>query len=144
MQLRPESVLLIDNSPAKLREAEFYVPGIQTANETIIGELLAHQMLVGKNDETLSRLKQYKVLEKKAADVRQAEDTAEFLRASEIRVAIDYDVASNIDRAVELINRTNQLNFTKARLPEDPKEAAKVLTKLISRLCRPVGVGKGP
>ena len=142
VQLRPESVLLIDNNPANLGEAQFYVPGIQTANETIIGELFAHQMLIGKNDEELSRLKQYKVLEKKAADASQASDNTEFLRDSEIRVAIDYDVVSNIDRAVELINRTNQLNFTKARLPEDQKEAAKALTKLISNYTMQSGLVK--
>ena len=99
-------------------------------------------MLVGKNDETLSRHKQYKVLEKKVVDATRAEDNAEFLRASEIRVSIDYDVASNIDRAVELVNRTNQLNFTKVRLPEDPKEAAQALTKLISRYTTQSGLVK--
>jgi FkbH-like protein len=133
VQLRPESVLFIDDHPTNLREAEFYAPGIQTAAETIVGKLLAHKMFVGKNDKALSRLKHYKVLEKKAADASQAVDNTEFLRTSDIRVAIDYDVASNIDRAVELINRTNQLNFTNARLSEDPTEAAKALAKLISR-----------
>jgi hypothetical protein len=46
-------------------------------------------------------------------------------------VRIERDVARHIDRAVELINRTNQLNFTKLRLPEDPEAARAELLELL-------------
>jgi hypothetical protein len=38
-------------------------------------------------------------------------------------------VLSHLDRAIELINRTNQLNFTKNRLPENLDEAREKLRK---------------
>ncbi|MBO0222879.1 hypothetical protein J0689_26735, partial [Vibrio parahaemolyticus] len=37
----------------------------------------------------------------------------------------------HIDRVIELINRTNQLNFTKARLSEDPEAAKNEILPLI-------------
>jgi hypothetical protein len=55
----------------------------------------------------------------------------EFLRASDIRVTIDHAIEAHIDRAIELINRTNQLNFTKARLPEDIEAARDALREQV-------------
>jgi predicted enzyme involved in methoxymalonyl-ACP biosynthesis len=37
-------------------------------------------------------------------------------------VHFEYDIRPHLDRVVELVNRTNQLNFTKKRLPEDMEE----------------------
>jgi hypothetical protein len=48
-------------------------------------------------------------------------------------VFIDVDVAAHLDRAIELINRTNQLNFTKRRLPDAPEAARTQLLKNISQ-----------
>ena len=49
----------------------------------------------------------------------QGGSNVEFLRSSDIRVEVEHDIEGHIDRVIELINRTNQLNFTKRRLPED-------------------------
>lgn len=40
----------------------------------------------------------------------------EFLRASNVRVDIDYDIEGNFDRIVELINGAGDLNYTGSRL----------------------------
>jgi hypothetical protein len=40
----------------------------------------------------------------------------EFLRASNIRVEIDYDIERNFDQVLELINGADQLNYTNTRL----------------------------
>jgi hypothetical protein len=40
----------------------------------------------------------------------------EFLRASNIRVEIDYDIEGNFDLVVKLINGADQLNYTSSRL----------------------------
>lgn len=53
----------------------------------------------------------------------KTEDPRGFLRTSDIRLIIEHDIEPHIDRAIELINRTNQLNFTKRRLPEDIEAA---------------------
>src|SRR5207248_3264318 len=85
-----------------------------------------------KDDENLTRLAQYKVLEQRKRDEVMAEgNNEEFLRGCDVRVYIEYDVEKHIDRAIELINRTNQLNFTKVRLPEDPDKARTELSALL-------------
>jgi len=49
------------------------------------------------------------------------------LRSCDIKVYIEYDVLNRLERVIELINRTNQLNYTKKRLPENFGEAAEIL-----------------
>ncbi len=132
VQLRAATVLFVDDNRMNLAEAAHFVPGIQTAEPDAIAGMLANPLFKGKDDKTLSRLQQYKVLEQKRADGGSATDNTEFLRASDIRVTIDHYVEENIDRAIELINRTNQLNFTKIRLSEDADLARAELRELLS------------
>jgi len=130
VQLRPQTIMFIDDNPMNLAEVSAAVPGIQVAKETFIPEIAGHPLFIGKDDAELSRLKQYKLLEtRKRDESASGADTSDFLRASDIRVHLDIDVEARIDRAIELINRTNQLNFTKNRLPEDAVEAAAVLRR---------------
>jgi FkbH-like protein len=116
--LRPQNVLFIDDNPMNLEEVKFFSPGIMAAHPADVLHLLReHPHLAGKADPGLTRLSQYRFLQRKV-DERKGSTLSneEFLRASNIRVTIDYDVAANFDRVVELINRTNQLNYTKNRL----------------------------
>jgi FkbH-like protein len=133
IQLRPETILLIDDNPLNLGEAQHFVPGIQTSGVDIIPAILRSPLFKGKNDENLTRLNQYRLLETRKADEAIAEDNREFLRSCNIKVEIEHDVEANIDRAIELINRTNQLNFTKRRLPEDGELARAELRNALSR-----------
>jgi FkbH-like protein len=128
VQLRPETVLFIDDNASNRAEVAEAVPGIAVADETAIPGLLDHPLAAGKDDHDLSRLRHYRLLEARCRDRgREGGDNASFLRASGIRVEIDHDVEAHLDRAVELVNRTNQLNFTKLRLPEDRAEARAAL-----------------
>lgn len=135
MQLRPASVLFIDDNHLMRAEAAHCVPGINAVDETVIPFLLDHPHLRGKEDADLSRLAHYKLLERRHADAMASagQGVESFLRESGITVSIDHDIAGNVDRAIELINRTNQLNFTKQRLPEDPPAARAILLELIGR-----------
>jgi FkbH-like protein len=143
IQLRPESVMFIDDNPLNLAEAKHYVQEIQTADVALIPSLLTDPRFIGKGDSDLTRLAQYKVLETRKVDQLAAGgDNRAFLKASDIRVTIDYDIDAHIDRAVELVNRTNQLNFTKNRLPEDAERARKELRALVSRYDAFVGLIK--
>jgi FkbH-like protein len=133
VQLRPASVLFIDDNPMNRREAKALMPDLQVVDEKFIEKILENPRFRGKDDRKLSRLSQYKLLERRRTDMLVAgQDNTEFLRASDIRVVIDPDIEANIDRAVELINRTNQLNFTKCRLPEDLEAARTKLLEDIS------------
>lgn len=126
--LRPPTVLFVDDNPGNRAEAAAALPGLQIADETLLAELLADPRLIGKSDPELTRLKQYKLLEQKQQDERAAGgDNTQFLRDCHIRVTFEYDVETHIDRAIELINRTNQLNFIKQRLPETTPEARAAL-----------------
>jgi FkbH-like protein len=133
-RLRPSSVLFIDDNPMNLNEARHFLPEIQISDETCIPNLLSTVRFSEKYDPELSRLKQYKQLEVKRLDeINAMGNNYEFLRNSNIKVSIDHDITSNIDRAIELINRTNQLNFTKVRLSEDIDNARAELSLLLSQ-----------
>jgi FkbH-like protein len=133
IQLRPPTILFIDDNPANLQEALHFVRGLQVADAGCIDGLLDDPRLQGREDAGLTRLAQYKLLEQRHNALAEAGgDAREFLRASRIRVQVMHDVAPHLDRAVELINRTNQLNFTKQRLPEDPAAAAASLAGLLA------------
>jgi FkbH-like protein len=118
--LRPATCMFIDDNPSNRGEAAAFLPDLQIEDETFIPRLLADPRFKGKDDSGLSRLKQYQVLEQRKADeIKSGADNTDFLRGCDIRVYIEHDVEGHIDRAIELINRTNQLNFTKRRLPEE-------------------------
>jgi len=125
MNLRAENVLFIDDNVLNLEEAKYYAPGVMVAHpEQILAGLLDLPQLAGKDDRQLTRLQQYKRLEKKSVErTKSSLSNEDFLRQCEIEVTIDYEVEKNFDRIVELANRTNQLNFTKRRL-ETPKAIA--------------------
>lgn len=135
VQLRPESVIFIDDNAGNRAEVLSGVPGIRVESEFFIETITNDPLFSGKEDSMLSRLRQYKILESKSAEKgMSASDNLGFLKNSEIRITVEHNVEANIARAVELVNRTNQLNFTKNRLPEGQKEAAQVLLKQLTDL----------
>lgn len=117
-QLRAPNVLFIDDNITNRKEVEHYNQGIWTVSEDDIASLLDKAELKGKDDSGLTRLKQYKILEEKAKIKESYSDNHSFLIESDIRIKFLKDASSYRDRILELINRTNQLNFTKIRLEE--------------------------
>lgn len=117
MQLRPASVLFVDDNHGNRAEAAALIPDLQIVSDDFIPSMLADPRFVGKDDGGLTRLAQYKLLEKRNADqLASTGSNVDFLRKSNIRIYIETDVEKHIDRVIELIERTNQLNFTKKRL----------------------------
>ena len=116
-QLRPATIMFIDDNPINLNEVRHYNPDVQLAEPGFLEVLLDDPRFAGKDDSGLTRLAQYKVLEKKEQDQAQyADSNIEFLRNSDIRISMHHDVLSDFPRIHELINRTNQLNYTKKRV----------------------------
>lgn len=116
MGLRAENVLFIDDNLGNLNEVKHFNPSISVAEPSIIDSLLFSKELEGKLDPELTRLKQYRLLEAKREAINEAEiSNEEFLQSSEIKVSVHYDVLNQIDRVCELVERTNQLNYTKKR-----------------------------
>ena len=115
-QLRPENVLFIDDLALNRREVRHFSPGIQTAGPEISENMLSLPELAGKDDRGLTRLEQYRVLERKLADRARSDDGNEsFLWSCDIRIGIFRDGRDEAERLYELVTRTHQLNFTKRR-----------------------------
>ena len=120
MQLRPADVLFVDDNPLNLNEVRFVLPDIQLLDataadaDTILADLLA------KQTGTRSRVAQYRALAAKRADRiagAQLSDT-DFLRACGITVAMPFcmETLDHVDRIAEMVNRSNQLNYTGSRV----------------------------
>lgn len=119
-KLRPDNTLFVDDNPSNLQEVKYYNPGINVIEASQFGlNMLSDEAFKGKDDTSHTRLKQYKILEQRASEETKYSSNIEFLKDSDIRVSIEKDCAGQTDRIVELIQRTNQLNFTKKRLSKE-------------------------
>lgn len=133
MGLRDENVLFLDDNHLNLEEAVFFNPGLMVVDASKGGltGLLDLPQLKGKDDRAHSRLAQYRVMEQKKDERENSGlSNAEFLRQSQIKIKIITDVENHMDRVLEILNRTNQLNFTKIRANSAEERAA--LEELLS------------
>ena len=117
MALRPINTLFIDDNPSNLGEARHFLPEIQTCGPEGIPDLIRQVEGLEKKDLLHKRLKQYKILEEKDTASRTYESNEAFLYDSDIQVEIHKDCVNQIQRIHELLLRSNQLNFTKKRIP---------------------------
>lgn len=121
--LLAETTLFVDDNAFNRKEVEFYNPGILTQSPAQwLDTQCTHW---GKVDATLSRLCTYQQLEKKSVLKTDFEgNNVAFLHASDIKVKlVKFDaVTCSTDRITELLNRSNQLNFTKRRFPYGPAQ----------------------
>lgn len=113
--LRSENVLFIDDLKQNLEEAKYYNPDLNVLDASELSKIGIKFDVEGKNDGEFTRLQQYKINEKKSTAKKEFQNNEDFLRSSEIVLTIDDAPLKHIDRVLELINRTNQLNFTKRR-----------------------------
>ncbi len=123
MALRPQNVLFLDDNVHNLQEAKHHLPLLQIAEPNVIPELIAQVAELPKKDTAHKRLKQYKVLEKKAEAAKTFDSNEQFLYSSNIRVTMHSDCKNQIERLHDLILRSNQLNFTKKRISEEELRA---------------------
>ena len=116
MQLRDVNVLFIDDNKLNLHEVRHFCPEIQICEVESAEDKLSALMSENANskDKSLKRLNQYKLLERKHIAKTNFSDNSSFLKDSQIQVTL-VPVDSHLSRLQELVNRTNQLNFTKLR-----------------------------
>ena len=131
LALRPVNVLFLDDNPSNRGESEFFVPGIQTARPEAVEALASQATGLDRSDTARSRLAHYKTLEKRNAAAKASTSSEQFLYDSDIRVSILHDCLQHKERILELINRTNQLNFTKKRI--SPEELESLLDNPVHR-----------
>ncbi|MES2278381.1 MAG: HAD-IIIC family phosphatase [Bacteroidota bacterium] len=117
MALRADNVLFIDDNVLNLNEALFFSPNLNVCLPEHIGSLADSEYFKGKEDFKHTRLLQYKNLEKKHVEFEQSNmSNIEFLKESNIKVEIKHNCIDELNRIHELVDRTNQLNFTKNRV----------------------------
>lgn len=115
MHLRAENTLFIDDEIHNLEETVFYNDGIMVGEPSIIPKLARYISKKEKKDLEHSRLKNYILLEEKREVSNSFSSKEDFLQYSNIEVCIKKDCENRVDRIVELVARTNQLNYTKKR-----------------------------
>lgn len=119
MALRPQNVLFIDDNPSNLEEAKYYVPEIMTLLPNGIEPLRQYAHDSQNKDPEMKRLAEYRVLETKVQDKTHYSSNEAFLRDSQIEAAVSENCLPEEKRLYELVNRTNQLNYTKKRESEE-------------------------
>ncbi|MCR5238233.1 MAG: HAD-IIIC family phosphatase, partial [Lachnospiraceae bacterium] len=137
MNLRAENILFIDDNDANLKEVEYYNPGISTLiSDAVSEDLLLNPNLQGKPDQNLSRVNQYKVLEKKTSAKKESISNYEFMHSCHIKLWLIPYNDSYFERVYELSDRTNQLNFTKKRMSQDELRDMLSDDQIETMLCR--------
>lgn len=122
MNLREENVLYIDDNPFMINEVKFYNPSISTIYANEISGILSESALKGKEDIGLNHLYWYKQMEKKYIASKRVTNNIEFMKSINVKVQfVDYS-SYLFNRIFELIERTNQLNFTKNRMTKKELE----------------------
>lgn len=119
MSLRAENVLFIDDEITNLEEARHYSPELMVGKPDVIENLYSFAATLEKKDTELTRLKQYKLLEQKDIENKKYDNNEDFLFASNIEVVIQENCIDELERIHELIQRSNQLNYTKKRITID-------------------------
>ena len=126
MQLRAPNALFLDDNPINRAEALFYNPELQVADPEELPQLAPLLRASGKPDPTFSRLEQYKLLERQQQARTGYDDNLAFLRDAQLQIEFREGAAvlPDLDRLEELINRSNQLNFTKRRVTKSELAAS--------------------
>lgn len=121
--LRPENAFFVDDKKRVREEVLAHVSRLLGAGTREEFSSAFHDWAVDRpeSDPAMKRLSQYKLLEKRESTREEFEkhnghSSADFLRASNIHCQVFPITPGLFDRVLELVNRTNQLNFTRKRL----------------------------
>lgn len=126
MGLRPANTLFIDDNIQNLNEAKHYLEELMISTPEIINELIAYYSSIPESDKNLKRLNQYKLLERKSKAKDEFSTNEEFLYNCNLRGEMNEDCLEQLDRIAELVQRSNQLNYTKRR--DDKEDIKKLIT----------------
>lgn len=109
-----DTLMFVDDNPFERAEVAEAVPGVTVLSELEIDTLLDHPRLQGAvTPESRSRRKMYQeAIAREQAASSYGDDYLEFLRSCEIDLTIRPDEPEDFERVVELVQRTNQLNFS--------------------------------
>ena len=117
MGLRSANALFLDDNQNNIGEAQFYNKDLMTLDPSSenLQFLLKEINSMKGSSKGAARLASYKQLEEKFKAKSEFSSNEEFLYSCNMKVNIQYDCLNQIERIHELVQRTNQLNYTKIR-----------------------------
>jgi len=115
-----DTFIFVDDNPFERAEVEQVLPMVEVLPETAIPTLLDHPRLQGAvTPESKARRQMYKEAAARDVAAQSFGDYAAFLKSCDIRVSIRPDRPADFDRIAELVQRTNQLNFSGRKYGRD-------------------------
>ena len=115
-----DTFIFVDDNPFERAEVEQVLPMVEVLPETAIPALLDHPRLQGAvTPESKQRRQMYREAAAREVAAQSFDDYAAFLKSCDIRVSIRPDRPSDFDRIAELVQRTNQLNFSGRKYGRD-------------------------
>lgn len=116
-----DTFIFVDDNPFELDEVSKTLPSVECIDVSEIETLLSHPRLKGStSEEARSRRKMYQAsMVRKEVESTFGTDYTKFLKSSEIRLLIRPDCAEDFERIAELVQRTNQLNFSGHKYTRD-------------------------
>jgi FkbH-like protein len=116
-----DTVMFIDDNPFEREEVSSQVKGVQVLPDTEIANLANHPRVQGAvTPESRGRREMYRqAIVREQAAGGYGDDYLAFLRDCDIHLEIRPDRPDDFERVVELVQRTNQLNFSGRKYGRD-------------------------
>ncbi len=122
LNLGNDSSVFIDDNAIELDSASEFVKGLETIEADNVSSVIARLEnehffeMVRSNREDLERAKYYEDNRQRTIEQSRFTDYGEYLRSLNMSCIISPITESNMDRALQLINKTNQFNLNASRL----------------------------
>ena len=107
-----ESIVLVDDSPYERAEVKSFWPEVQVLKPTELGFLVYRLSVLGRVGLGRERFESYRDEEWRRDHRNAVSDTEEFLRNLGTEARISAPAVAVLGRVHELVQRTNQLNFS--------------------------------
>lgn len=116
-----DSLVFVDDNPFERDEVARALPQVEVLHETALEALLDHPRLEGSvtRESRMRRQMYQQAIVREAAATHFGSDYLEFLRSCGIEVTVRSDRPEDMDRIQELVQRTNQLNFSGRKYDRD-------------------------
>jgi FkbH-like protein len=116
-----DTFVFIDDNPFELSEVSSALPAVECLDAAELSRLLEHPRLQGStSQEARSRRRMYReAIVREEVETSFSGDYTDFLRSCGIRVTIRPNEAADLERVSELVQRTNQLNFSGRKYTRD-------------------------
>lgn len=121
LNLGLDSLVFVDDSPFELEEVSQAVPEVTCFSSTFINEMLTDSRFSGsKSKEAKNRRLSYlQALEREKLQLEFQGNYVSFLASCRIKLKIHTFVPADLERISELVQRTNQLNFSGRKYSRD-------------------------